>query len=170
MLPGLAHRLEKIISGGQTGADQGGLYGALDADLPTGGWIPHGFVTEQGPMPDLARFGLVETVSSDYPERTERNVKESDGTVIFNVAARGSKGSALTQRYCEKHGKPVLTFKAFSPGDVELVLGFIDRFNVKTLNVAGNRETSHPGIQKHVRKIIKDVILKNKYEFNKGKA
>ena len=74
--------MEKVISGGQTGADQGGLYGALDADLPTGGWIPKGYPTERGPAPDLIRFGLVETVSPDYPERTERNVTDSDGNVV----------------------------------------------------------------------------------------
>jgi len=39
---------EKVISGGQTGADQAGLVAAARFAIPTGGWMPHGFETAEG--------------------------------------------------------------------------------------------------------------------------
>jgi len=39
----------KIISGGQTGADQAALDAAISLGLPHGGWITKGRKTETGP-------------------------------------------------------------------------------------------------------------------------
>ena len=62
---------EKVISGGQTGADQAGLIAAEKAGITTGGWMPKGFRTLDGPNPGLAaRFGLREHPSEEYPPRT----------------------------------------------------------------------------------------------------
>ena len=41
----------KVCSGGQTGADLGGLIAAKQAGLETFGWMPPGFLTEFGPKP-----------------------------------------------------------------------------------------------------------------------
>ena len=60
----------KIISGGQAGADQGGLLGARDAGLPTGSTAPKGWRTEDDPAPWLVDFGLVESKSPSYAART----------------------------------------------------------------------------------------------------
>jgi hypothetical protein len=40
----------KIISGGQTGADQSALDAAIELDISHGGWIPKGRKTEVGPL------------------------------------------------------------------------------------------------------------------------
>jgi len=42
----------KIISGGQTGADQGAIDAAIKYSFLYGGWIPKGRLTENGPLPD----------------------------------------------------------------------------------------------------------------------
>ena len=42
---------KKIISGGQTGADQGALDAAIKYNFPHDGWIPKGRLTEDGPLP-----------------------------------------------------------------------------------------------------------------------
>ena len=73
--------LKKIISGGQTGADRAGLDVALDAGFPCGGWCPKGRKAEDGRIPD--KYPLTETGSADYLKRTEKNVVDADGTVIF---------------------------------------------------------------------------------------
>ena len=66
--------IERIISGGQTGADQTGLAVAKRLGISTGGYMPKGWLTEDGPRPDLAAtYGLEEATTSTYPERTERN-------------------------------------------------------------------------------------------------
>jgi hypothetical protein len=91
--------LTTIISGGQTGADQGGLAAGVALGLRTGGWIPKGWKTLGGPRPDLGQLpsgGLKEHASRQYPPRTEANVAASGGTLLFGVATSG--GSDLTIR------------------------------------------------------------------------
>ncbi len=44
--------LMKLISGGQTGADQPALDYAIENNIPHGGWIPKGRMTEVGTLPD----------------------------------------------------------------------------------------------------------------------
>jgi hypothetical protein len=73
--------LEKIISGGQTGVDRGALDAALEASFPCGGWCPKGRKAEDGPIP--ARYPLKEMDGPAYRLRTERNVRDSDGTLIL---------------------------------------------------------------------------------------
>ena len=74
--------LEKIISGGQTGADQGGLMGAKKSGITTGGWMPNGWKTQNGPDPKTAKFFKMSEHSSDkYPPRTFANIKEADATI-----------------------------------------------------------------------------------------
>jgi Circularly permutated YpsA SLOG family len=96
--------VERVISGGQTGADQG-LAAAKRLGVATGGCMPKSWLTEDGPRPDLAAaYGLEEADTAAYLERTERNVLASDGTVVFGDAR--SRGSMLTARLCRQHGKP----------------------------------------------------------------
>ena len=98
--------IERFISGGQTGADQAGLAAARRLAIPTGGFMPKGWLTEDGPRPDLAvTYGLEEAGTASYPDRTERNVLASDGTVVFGDAR--SRGSMLTVRLCQRHEEPV---------------------------------------------------------------
>jgi len=83
--------LEKIVSGGQTGADIAALDVALKHGFPHGGWCPKGRRSEDGSIP--ARYNLFETPSASYLERTERNVRDTDGTVVFTLAAKVTGGS-----------------------------------------------------------------------------
>ena len=46
--------IDRVISGGQTGADQAGWRAAKASGIPTGGWMPKGFLTEDGPRPEFA--------------------------------------------------------------------------------------------------------------------
>ena len=63
--------IERIGSGGQTGADRAGLDVAIAAGIPNGGWCPKGRKAEDGPIPD--RYNLTETKSASYLTRTEWN-------------------------------------------------------------------------------------------------
>ena len=86
--------IKRIISGGQTGADQAGLSVAKRLGIPTGGFVPKGFLTEAGPRPDLAaEYGLEETATVAYPERTERTERTERKcawqTARWSLATRG---------------------------------------------------------------------------------
>jgi hypothetical protein len=41
--------IQKIISGGQTGADRAALDVVIKFGIPNGGWVPRGRKTEDGP-------------------------------------------------------------------------------------------------------------------------
>jgi len=137
--------LRKIISGGQCGADRGGLEAAKTFGLETGGTAPLGFRTANGPDPSLAEFGLVEDSSTHYRPRTLRNILDSDGTVIF-ASNFTSSGTELTINLCKKHKKPVylvhlpMTIDRWIPFVNDMTARFIIKHRIDTLNVAGNRD------------------------------
>src|SRR6266542_4186564 len=95
--------VERIVSGGQTGADRTALDWAIAHGVPHGGWCPKGRKAEDGPID--ARYELVETTSSDYLQRTEWNVRDSDGTVVFSIATMLTGGSKKTVDLAHKHRK-----------------------------------------------------------------
>jgi len=140
----------KIISGAQTGADQGGLYGAEDAGLDTGGYVPLNRRTEAGPlsMELFRRWKLRETRIWGYNHRTEKNVAESDGTVIFGDLR--SPGSISTMKFCDKWHKHYIG----NPVSPEALAQWCKEHNISVLNVAGNRESKNPGICVRVRTFI----------------
>jgi len=143
----------KIVSGGQTGADRSALDWAISRGVPHGGWCPKGRKAEDGVIPP--QYQLTEMTSSDYPSRTEQNVLDSDGTVIISIeAALGSRGSALTQRLAEKHHKPWLHVHAGALGPGENLRSFVVMHGIQTLNVAGPRASSEPGIAQFVRLVL----------------
>jgi len=84
-------RIPKINSGSQTGADRAALDFAIEHGIPHGGWCPGGRKAEDGPID--SRHRLKETPSGDYVERTEWNVRDSDGTVVLSIAAVLKGGS-----------------------------------------------------------------------------
>ena len=95
--------ITQLISGGQTGADRGGLEAALYCKVPHGGWCPKGRLAEDGPIPD--KYNLQEMTNKDYLKRTEANVVDSDATVVFTYGLP-SGGSLRTVEFARKHGKP----------------------------------------------------------------
>jgi hypothetical protein len=150
--------IEKILSGGQTGADQGGLDAAIKAGIPHGGWCPAGRRSEDGPIPP--KYQLQEHAEWSYPPRTRLNIQESDGTLIFTVG-EPTGGSKLTVSLCEELTKPhchVDLIAADSYFAVEQVVDFIDSYGIKTINVAGSRESTVPGIQTTVADIMREAI------------
>jgi hypothetical protein len=88
---------------------------------------------------------LAETVSSDYSERTEKNVLDSDGTLIL-TAGKLVGGTQLTSALVERHGKPSLVVDLISPLPPVDVARWLSTQKIRTLNVAGPRESEAPGI------------------------
>ena len=145
--------VRRIISGGQTGADRGGLLAGDLLGLETGGTAPPGFRTENGPDITLKSFGLVEGEPDPkvFPRRTLKNVKDSDGTLLIgNVNSPGSK---LTLKYCNDLEKP----RIINPTPYGLKW-WIDKYKIEILNVAGNRESKNPGIQKETFTLLYSVL------------
>lgn len=151
--------LERVISGGQTGADRAALIAARAAGIPTGGWMPAGFLAHDGNHPHFAElFGMRETASANYQPRTALNVKEADATLRF-ATVWGSPGEVLTLSLCREHGKPHLDVNPWG-GEVnpEEVARWIAATGARVLNVAGNSERTSPGIQESVVEFLGEVF------------
>lgn len=154
-------RPDKIISGGQTGADQGGLDAAMALGIPHGGSCPLGRRSEDGPIP--SKYLLKETQSEFYRDRTTRNVQDSGGTVIFiSGSIDAEPGSALTFNLCRANERPVLLIN-LSIDSVEtaakLVQEFVGKHQIKILNIAGSRASISPGIGVKVVEVLKLAFL-----------
>lgn len=158
--------LKRVISGGQTGADRGGLIAAKAFGLEPGGWIPLGFLTENGSEPKLGEeFGLIETESDKYPQRTFRNVHDSTATIRF-ASNFGSPGEICTLNAIKEFRRPYKDVDVDIDGfpiwettvSFEEIVDWINEKEIKVLNVAGSRESKCPGMQMFVRNYLMEVF------------
>lgn len=148
----------KIVSGGQTGVDRGALDAALEAGAACGGWCPANRSAEDGPIDE--RYPLTPLPSGGYPERTRKNVSDSDGTLIIHFG-KLEGGTALTEEYCRKIGKPCLSIDApvMSTADAAAaVAGFIRTHGIAILNVAGPRASREPTAHEYACKVIRLLL------------
>ena len=133
--------LRQVISGAQYGADQGGLEAAIFLGLEPGGFVPKGYWTERGALPDalVRRWKLIEHVSRSYDGRTAANVMAADGTVVFGDVS--SVGSRLTVKLCKQHNKPYIVNP--SPDSLRK---WVEDNKIEVMNCAGNRLSRNPGV------------------------
>jgi len=156
--------IKKIISGGQTGADRAALDTAMKLNIPHGGWLPKGRLAEDGPLPD--KYQLKEMDSPSYPKRTEQNVIDSDGTLIFSHGELIG-GSKLTQEFAEKHSRPFLHVdlnRTISFDAAMDINSWVQKNGIKILNVAGPRAGNDPNIYQAVAGILEALFYLNLME------
>ena len=146
--------LPRLVSGGQTGADRAALDVAAALDLPASGWCPGNRMAEDGRIDD--RYPVRPLPGGDHAARTRRNVIQSDATLIVSPEPiRG--GTALARRTAEEHGRPSLHL---DPEHLTIeqaarrLRRFLGDHDVRSLNVAGPRESEHPGTYRYVRDLL----------------
>lgn len=151
--------IERIVSGGQTGVDRAALDAALAAAFPCGGWCPRGRRAEDGVID--ARYPLVETPGESNIERTRANVGDSDATLILCLG-RAAGGTRDTMDCAAAARKPVLLIDladdAAAAARSARIIGWLEANRVRVLNVAGPRESEHPGIHRMARTLVHDLI------------
>jgi hypothetical protein len=154
----------KVISGGQTGVDIGGLLAARDVGYNTGGYAAKGYRNENGYKDKKLQqeLGLIDNKLS-YKERTQANIEVSDATIIVakNLA---SPGTALTLKFLtEFYHKPYFVFRMTYKQDEynmqkhALIYWLLLR-QCDILNIGGNRESVVPGIQKYTYNMLTKIF------------
>jgi len=145
----------KIVSGGQTGVDRAALDAAISLGIPHGGWCPRGRLAEDGRI--AKRYRLRETEATDYSLRTERNVLDSDATLIV-CRGRPSGGTKLTGELARQHTRPCMVVDLDQPPPVGEVVRWLNDHVVEVLNIAGPRESQSPGIAAAAEQFIARLL------------
>ncbi len=155
----LKDRQLKIISGGQTGVDRAALDFAIQHGLDHGGWCPRGRIAEDGVISPM--YKLRETGSAEYDERTEKNVLDSDATLIVARARKLSGGTAFTKTCARQHGRPLLVVceRGGLLQGAAALSNFLKQNKAQALNVAGPRESQAPDIGKFVSALLESGLL-----------
>ena len=113
--------------------------------IPTGGWAPRGWLTEAGPAPWLAEWGLAEPLEGEteaecYRARRPRGVRDCYGALLFgDLASPGSRG---LNRDCTLMGKPLVHVQA-GLTTPRHIAGFIT--GISSLETHDRREPGEPG-------------------------
>jgi hypothetical protein len=149
--------LIRIISGGQTGADQGALDAAIKLGIPHGGWIPKDWKTESGPLPD--DYDLQEMSTASYPKRTRKNIQDADGTLIVSHGEL-TGGSELTKNYADELERPCIRIDLSELDNFQAAIrvsNWLRENNISILNVAGPRASEDPMIHDAVMHLVESV-------------
>jgi len=151
--------IQKIMSGGQTGADRAALDVAIKLEIPHFGWVPKGRLSEDGSIPE--KYNLREMPTEIYAERTRQNVLDSDGTVILSHGEL-SGGSKLTRDLAKEYHRPYLHIDIDSAPQFIAATQLNDWIlenGIKILNVAGPRASNDPDIYKDTLHILESALL-----------
>ena len=130
---------------------------AIKMEIPHGGWIPKGRLAEDGPLP--SKYNLKEMRTKSYPKRTEKNVVDSDGTLIVSHG-KLTGGSQYTMDMAILHGKSWLHIDLNETSTLEAAQKVIDWAldnRIETLNVAGPRASKDPKIYRAVFELLETV-------------
>ena len=154
-------RIAAVRSGGQTGADRGGLDAAREKGVPICGWCPPGGLAEDMPEPPgllEAYPELKEGFTEGYVERTAWNVRDSHATLI--VAPAGIEplsGTEMTVRFAEEYGRPCLIVRGVT--DIAKARDWLGSLGYGiTLNVAGPRESKTPGTYATTKALVSALL------------
>lgn len=150
--------VKKMISGGQTGADQAALDVAIKLGISHGGWIPKGRLTENGVLDD--KYQLKEMETTNYNTRTEQNVIDSEGTLIISHG-RLTGGSDYTRDMALRHNRPWLHIdlnKTMAFQAARQIRSWLAEHEINVLNVAGPRTSKDPAIYNATTDILETAF------------
>jgi len=143
--------IEKVITGGQSGAEQAAWAAARRAGIATGGYMPRGFATEEGPEPRLgALYGAIEFPLGEA-QRIRANLRRADMLLWFGDPL-SDQGRSVIEASREL-GKP---FFSVEPGATPVadVVAWLTVFEVKTLLIAGSPASRAPGLGPRVGRFL----------------
>ena len=157
----------KIASGGQTGVDRGAMEAAVTLGLEFRGWAPHGWIAEDGTIPEQYREKMQEHPemggeAQNYRERTKANVRDSHATLILVDSLPLSGGVKLTEdtavAMMKSHKVIVMSAANAKYEALKWLRQFLGMSSALVLNVAGPRESEAPGVQVRAKAFLEELL------------
>lgn len=148
--------IQRIVSGGQTGADRAALDFAKEVGIPHDGRILRGRLSEADPPPVGSRQ-LKETDVFRSPAGTERNVIDSDATLIISHGPL-TGGPLRTKTLADRHKRPCLHIDLTETNHFQAarkIFNWVVENRILTLFVAGPRASEDPQIYRDTQKVLK---------------
>jgi hypothetical protein len=135
--------IERVVAGGEAGAEQGAWAAARRAGVATGGYMRRGFQTEAGPAPRLGQLHGAVEFPFDDARRVRANLRRANGLVWFGDPESPEAREAFAA--CRELSKPwfVVDVGYTQPSRV---VGWLEVFEVGVLVVSGDRESKRPGV------------------------
>jgi hypothetical protein len=155
--------LDRVLTGGQSGAEQAAWRTAKAFGVLTGGWMPSGFLTDEGPHPEFAQeYGSAELPFGGDSAQPDQNVQESGATLWFGGTTTATAHATVWA--CQRLGKPFMPIYPSASFEPSHVAVWIKVNKIATLHVTGNRETEEPGIGNLVERFLGEVLRQLGYE------
>lgn len=135
--------------------DRAALDVARSLEIECGGWCPKGRRAEDGVIDN--KYPLKETPDKDYSQRTEWNVRDSDGTLITTYGIP-SGGTGLTLKLAKKLSKPCMVIDLDHPPEFSVIHKWIETKKISILNIAGPRASQCKDIHEETSFFLLELL------------
>lgn len=150
--------INKIVSAGLAAVEQAVLDVAIKIDIPHCGWIPKNLKMSDGQP--LEKYKLYEMPDSSKLEYNEKNILESDGTLLISQGKLTSEAK-LTKEMANKHSRHCLHIDFDKTNGffiAQTISAWVSENRIETLNVAGPGVSNDPGLCKTIAKVFETVL------------
>lgn len=150
--------IKKIISGGQTEADQAVLDVAIKLRIAHGGWAPKGRIAETGSFPE--RFKLQAMQTDNYSECIKQNVIDSMGTLIISYGAL-TGDLDYARKTALRHKRQILGIDLKQMDDAKAALllnDWVQLYRIDVLHVIGPGAEVNPYVRNQTENIIEGAL------------
>jgi len=157
--------IKKIISGGLPGVELAVLKAAIKLGIPHGGWTYKSRKTRSDALQE--QYNLKEVAYPSYFERLEKNIIDSDGTVILTYGQL-IRGSIATKNLADKHNKPclLLELNECTLGHaISSIRKWMDKNEIEKIFFTGSKPIASPNLHQEVIQIIEGLCqIEREYE------
>jgi hypothetical protein len=157
--------IKKIISGGQPGVEIAAIDAAIKLDIPHAGWAYKGRKTEDGVLSE--EYNVKEIDNPSYFERLEKNIIDSEGTVILTYGQFliGLKGVRELAEHLKKPCLHVDLKECTLSHAISSIRKWMDNHEIEEIFFTGSKPIAAPNIHEEVILIIEGICqVEREYE------
>jgi predicted Rossmann-fold nucleotide-binding protein len=161
--------IKKIISGGLPGVESAALDAAIKLGIPHKGWTYRRRKTEADASKE--QYNVREIFNPSYFERLEKNIIDSEGTVILTYGQL-IRGSIATKDLAKKHNKPclLLELNEYTRNHaISSIRKWMENHDIGEIFFTGSKPIASPNLNEDVIQIIQGICqVEREYQKSLG--